>query len=98
MPYGQFAVDSTRIAQRRIAAIQPFIQEAGALEQVAIAQAADQNAAAAGALIGEVLIDILDAAADAGAFRGGYHNHHGTWHGVTVHPAAATRYRRPAGQ
>jgi hypothetical protein len=78
MPYGQFAVDSTRIAQRRIAAIQPFIQEAGALEQVAMAHDADQNAAATGALIGEALIDILDIAADAGASRGGYHNHHGT--------------------
>jgi hypothetical protein len=84
MPYGPFVQESTRTSVRMTAALQPFMQEAGAMEQVAMAQAVDQNAAAFGAFVSDLLgatIEILGDASDAGAFRGAYHHHRGGGHG-----------------
>ena len=67
MPYGQFVEAQTQIAVRRQAALQPFYQEAAALDQ-----SAAENAAAAGASV-DFLIDFLDVLSDAGAFQGGHH-------------------------
>jgi hypothetical protein len=77
MPYGEFERERTRIAVRTAAAMQPFMQEAEALEQTA-----DLNAAAAGAFV-DFVIDVIDAASDAGAFHGGQRNHGG--HSRTSH-------------
>jgi len=78
MPYGQFVEAQTQIAVRRQAALQPFYQEAGALDGIA-----GGNAEAAGASVDFLidLIDLLDAASDAGAFQGGHH-HSGGAHGA----------------
>jgi hypothetical protein len=75
MPYGQFVEAQTQIAVRRQAALQPFYQEAAALDQIA-----GENAEAAGASV-DFLIDLLDALSDAGAFQGGHHRNGGT-HGA----------------
>jgi hypothetical protein len=81
MPYGEFVQASTRAGVRMTAALQPFMQESKALEQVAMAQATDQDATAAafGAFVGNLLgatIEILGDAGDTGALRGGVHYHH----------------------
>ena len=79
MPYGEFVQESTRASVRMTAALQPFMQESGALEQVAMVQATDQDAAVFGAFVGDLLgaaIEILGDAADSGAFDGGGHHHH----------------------
>jgi hypothetical protein len=68
MPYGEFERERTRIAVRMAAAMQPFMQEAAALQQVA-----ELNAEATGAFV-DFVIDVLDAAGDAGAFQGGHHH------------------------
>jgi len=54
IPYGQFVQESTQITARTTAAVQPFIQEAGVIDQVAMAQT-DQPSAAA--LEGEKMSD-----------------------------------------
>jgi hypothetical protein len=104
MSYGQFEQEETRIKMRRDAAIEPFIRQATAFEQVALAQAEDQNTAAAGAALGEAavdILDVLDAIANSGAFHGGHHyrQNAGRWHGVSAHAAQPARptssYRRP---
>ena len=80
MAYGEFVRESTRASVRMTAALQPFMQESGALTQVAMAHAADQDAAAFGAFVGNLLgaaIEIVGDAADSGAFAGGGHYHHG---------------------
>lgn len=84
IPYGQFVEGQTRIAVRRQAALQPFYQEAAALDEFA-----GENAVAAGAFV-DFLIDLIDAATDAGAFSGGHHRGSGP-HGA-VH-ANSARYR-----
>src|SRR5260370_42261392 len=56
MPYGQFVQEDTLIGVRTAAAIRPFTQEAGVINQVAMAApAADQSAAALGAVYGNLL-------------------------------------------
>ena len=56
MPYGQFVQEDTLIGIRTAAAIRPFTQEAGVIDQVAMATpAADQSAAALGAFVGNLL-------------------------------------------
>jgi hypothetical protein len=84
MPYGQFVEAQTQIAVRRQAALQPFYQEAAALDQIA-----GENAEAVGATV-DFLIDLLDAASDAGAFQGGHHRSGGAHRD---RHASAARYR-----
>lgn len=95
MPYGEFVQESTRASIRMTAALQPFMQESGAFAQVAMAQATDQNAAAFGAFVGNLLgaaIEILGDAADSGAFGSGVHHHHGgSRHGGERHAYAHYR-------
>jgi hypothetical protein len=91
MPYGEFQ-ESTRATVRMTAALQPFIPESGALQQVVMAQMADQNAAAAGEFVGNLLgtaLEILGDAADSG--YGSHHHHSGGRHGGERH--SYTRYR-----
>jgi hypothetical protein len=80
MPYGQFVQESTLISVRTTAAVWPFIQEAGVIDQVAmIGPATDQGAAALGVFLGNLLgatLESLGDAADAGTFNGGSHYHH----------------------
>jgi hypothetical protein len=79
--YGQFVEEQTQIAVRRQAALQPFYQEAAALDQIARG-----NAEAVGASV-DFLIDYLDALSDAGAFQGGHHRTggaHGARHANSV--------------
>jgi hypothetical protein len=55
MPYGQFVREDTLMGLRTAAAIRPFTQEAGVIDRVATAApAADQSAAASGALFGNL--------------------------------------------
>jgi hypothetical protein len=92
MPYGEFVQDSTRASVRMTAALQPFMQESEALQQVAMAEVADQNAAAAGEFVGNLLgaaLEILGDAADSG--YGGHHHHAGGKRGGERH--SYTRYR-----
>jgi hypothetical protein len=81
LPYGQFVQDSTRITVRMAVAIQPFIQEGEAIEQVAmVPQTSDQGAAAFGVFVGNLLgaaVEIFGDAADAGVFGGSRHYHGG---------------------
>src|ERR1700736_1302369 len=74
MPYGQFVQEDTLIGVRTAAAIRPFTQEAGVIDQVAMAApAADQSAAALRAFFGNLVgatLEALDDAYDAGALRG----------------------------
>jgi hypothetical protein len=86
MPYGQFVEAQTQIAVRRQAALQPFYQEAAALDQIA-----GENAEAAGASV-DFLIDLLDldALSDAGAFQGGHHRSGGK-HGARHANSARSR-------
>jgi hypothetical protein len=85
IPYGQFVQESTQIIARTAAATQPFIQEAGVIDQVTMAQGDEQSAAVLGAFFGNLFGATLEAladAADAGAFSGGFHHRHGGgWHG-----------------
>src|SRR5690242_15888708 len=54
--YGQFVQEDTLIGVRMAAAIRPFTQEGGVIDQVAmVAPAADQHAAASGAFFGNLL-------------------------------------------
>ena len=81
MPYGQFVEVQTQIAVRPQATLQPFYQEAAALDQIALG-----NAEAVGTSV-DFLIDFLDALSDAGAFQGGHHRTggaHGTRHANSV--------------
>jgi hypothetical protein len=81
MPYGEFERERTRIAVRMAAAMQPFMQEAAALQQVA-----ELNAEATGAFV-DFFIDVLDAVGDAGAVQGGHRYHGG--HSRTGHSNVA---------
>jgi hypothetical protein len=80
MPYGQFVQEDTLIGVRTAAAIRPFTQEAGVIDQVAMASpAADQSAAALGAVYGNLLgatLESLGDAYDAGVLEGGSVYHH----------------------
>ena len=73
MPYGQFVQEDTLIGVRTAAAIRPFTQEAGVIDQVAMAApAADQSAVLSaffGNLVGATL-ETLGDAYDAGALGG----------------------------
>ena len=73
MPYGQFVQEDTLIGVRTAAAIRPFTQEAGVIDQVAMAApAADQSAVLSaffGNLVGATLKTLGDAY-DAGALGG----------------------------
>ena len=56
MPYGQFVQEDTLIGVRTAAAIQPFTQQAGVVDQVAMAApTADQSAPASGAFFGNLV-------------------------------------------
>jgi hypothetical protein len=75
MPYGQFVQEDARIGVRTAAAIRPFTQEAGVIDQVAMAApAADQSAAASGPSFGNPRgappASLGGGADDAGALRG----------------------------
>jgi uncharacterized membrane protein len=74
MPYGQFVQEDTLIGVRTAAAMRPFTQEAGVIDQVAMAApAADQSASALGAFFGNLLgrtPESLGDAHDAGALGG----------------------------
>ena len=73
MPYGQFVQEDTLIGIRTAAAIRPFTQEAGVIDQVAMAPAADQGAAALSAFFGNLVgatVEALGDAYDAGALGG----------------------------
>jgi hypothetical protein len=72
MPYGQFAQEDTLIGVRTAAAIRPFTQEGGVIDQAAIAApAADQSAPASGAFFGNLVGAPLESlGGDAGALRG----------------------------
>jgi hypothetical protein len=74
MPYGQFVRQDTLIGVRTAAAIRPFTQEAGVIDQAAIvAPAADQSAPASGAFFGNLVgatRESLGDAHDAGALGG----------------------------
>ena len=74
MPYGQFVQEDTLIGVRTAAAIRPFTQEAGVIDQAAIAApAADQSAAALSAFFGNLVgatLEALGDAYDAGALGG----------------------------
>lgn len=88
MSYGQFVQESTRVAVRMTAAMQPFAREANGLEQIAaylphdaVQINADENAAATSVAFNgvlEVFAEALVVAADAGAFDG--HGGHGGSH------------------
>jgi hypothetical protein len=84
IPYGPFVQESTQITARTAAAVQPFIQEAGVLDQVAMSQTEEQSAAALGAFFGNLLgatLETLADTADTGSFsRGFYHRHGDAWH------------------
>ena len=71
MPYGQFVQEDTLIGVRTAAAIRPFTQQAGVIDQVAMAApAADQSAPASGAFFGNLVgatPESLGGADDAGA-------------------------------
>ena len=71
MPYGQFVQEDTLIGVRTAAAIRPFTQEAGVIDQAAIAAAAaDQIAPASDAFFGNLVgatREPLGDAHDAGA-------------------------------
>ena len=55
IPYGQFVQEDTLIGIRTAAAIRPFTQKAGVIDQVAMAApAADQSAVASGAFFGNL--------------------------------------------
>jgi hypothetical protein len=95
MPYGQFVQEDTLIGVRTAAAVRPFTQEAGVIDQVAMAApAADQNAAASGAFFGNPLGAPLTSLADtydAGALgAGSVYYHSSGWHGGG-HPRFARR-------
>ena len=74
MPYGQFVQEDTLIGLRTAAAIRPFTQEAGVIDQAAIAApAADQSAPASGAFFGNLVAatqESLGDVHDAGALGG----------------------------
>ncbi len=74
MSYGQFVQEDTLIGLRTAAAMRPFTQEAGVVDQVAIAApAADQGAPASGAFFGNLADATLKSvgdAHDAGALGG----------------------------
>jgi hypothetical protein len=74
MPYGRFVQEDTLIGVRTAAAIQPFTQEAGVIDQVAMeAPAADQSAAALSSFFGNLVgapLEPLGEAYDAGALEG----------------------------
>jgi hypothetical protein len=73
MPYGQFVQEDTLIGVRTAAAIRPFTQEAGVIDQVAMAApAADQSAAALSVFFGNLgaTLESLGDAYDAGALGG----------------------------
>src|ERR1700719_4667746 len=71
MPYGQFVQEDTLIGVRTAAAIRPFTQEAGVIDQVAMAApAADQGAAALSAFFGNLVGATVEALGDAGALGG----------------------------
>jgi hypothetical protein len=91
MPYGEFNQESTRASLRMAAALQPFMQESAALQQVAMAEMADQNAAAAGELVGDFLGAALEILGDAADSYGGHYHHGGGKHGGERH--SYTRYR-----
>jgi hypothetical protein len=56
MPYGQFVQEDTLIGVRTAAAIRPFTQQAGVVDQVAVAApTADQSAPASGAFFGNLV-------------------------------------------
>ena len=88
MPYGQFVQEDTLMGVRTAAAIQPFTQEAGVIDQVAMrARAADQSAAASGAFSGNLLgAPLLADAYDAGAPGGGSVYHHSSGSQSGGHP------------
>ena len=66
MPYGQFVQEDTLIGVRTAAAIRPFTQEAGVIDQVAMAApAADQSTAALSAFFGNLLGATLESLGDA---------------------------------
>jgi hypothetical protein len=77
MPYGQFVQEDALIGVRTADAIRPFTQEAGAIDQVGMAPAADQNAPGLGAFLGNLfratlgaILESRDGASDAGALGG----------------------------
>ena len=74
MPYGQFVQEDTLIGVRTAAAIRPFTQEAGVIDQVAMtAPAADQSGATLSAFFGNLVgatFEALGDAYDAGALGG----------------------------
>jgi hypothetical protein len=74
MPYGQFVQEDTLIGVRTVAAIRSFTQEAGEIDQVAMAApAADPSAAALSAFFGNLVgatLETLGDAYDAGALGG----------------------------
>ena len=74
MPYGQFVQEDTLIGVRTAAAIRPFTQEAGVIDQVAMtAPAADQSGATLSAFFGNLVgatLETLGDAYDAGALGG----------------------------
>jgi hypothetical protein len=84
MPYGKFVQEDSVIGLRMAAATRPFTQEAGVIDQVAMAApAADQSAAALSTFFGNLLgpaVDSIGDAYDAGASGEVYH-HSGGWHG-----------------
>jgi len=84
MPYGQFVEEQTQITVRRQAALQPFYQEAAALDEIG-----GENAEAVGAFV-DIVFDFVDALSDAGAFQGGHHRSGGA-HGAGH--ANSARYR-----
>jgi len=66
MPYGQFVQEDTLIGVSTAAAIRLFTQEAGVIDQVAMAApAADQSAAALGAFFGNLVGATPEAVGDA---------------------------------
>src|ERR1700720_633970 len=65
MPYGQFVQEDTLISIRTAAAIRPFTQEAGVIDQAAIAAPADQGAAALSAFFGNLVGATVEALGDA---------------------------------
>ena len=74
MPYGQFVQEDTLIGVRTAAAIRPFTQEAGVIDQVAMtAPAADQSGSTLNAFFGNLVgatLETLGDAYDAGALEG----------------------------
>jgi hypothetical protein len=86
MPYGRFVQEDTLVGLRTAAATRPFTQEAGVIDQGAMAApAANERAAALSAFFGNLLdpaVDPIGNAYDAGALGGGSGYHHSSgWHG-----------------